>query len=180
MGLGEMAGILFQGMLEHQQAPVKGGQMTVIEQELEDLGVAGQVILTDAPEGGQPGLEQGPDSLGSVLVDCSTRILASAVVDGLVVIADLLQEAVTLGGVRVDSAAGGNGLGHYRLQALATHIGDDGQDGLALFAAHHRDHGRAILGRAPSSPSSLFAPPPRGEKSGLCALRQEPAPCVRL
>ena len=147
--------------------------MPMVMQELEDLHIGRQVILTYSTKGRQLGEEQGPNGLGPILMNLPTDIFSPAMVDAPIMVAQVVQEVVTFGRIGVNGASWGNGPGHNRLQTLAGNIRHHFQYYLALFPPYHDDHRRAILGGAPSSAPALLGPAPRGGRAALWHHRQE-------
>ena len=113
--LSELPRIFLQHFSKHEHATLKGVQMPMVMQELEDLHIGRQVILTYSTKGRQLGEEQGPNGLGPILMNLPTDIFSPAMVDALIMVAQVVQEVVTFGRIGVNGASWGNGPGHNRL-----------------------------------------------------------------
>jgi len=114
-GLSELPRTFLQHFFKHEHATLKGIQTPMVMQELEDLHIGRQVILTYSTKGRQLGEEQGPNGLGPILMNLPTDIFSPAMVDALIMVAQVVQEVVTFGRIGVNGASWGNGPGHNRL-----------------------------------------------------------------
>jgi hypothetical protein len=77
----------------------------MVMQELEDLHIGRQVILTYSTKGRQPGEEQRQNGLGPIPMNLPADIFTPAMIDALMMVAQLIQEVVTFGRIGVDGAS---------------------------------------------------------------------------
>jgi hypothetical protein len=135
--------------------------------ELEEGKIVGPLLLRDAPMRPQPGAQQRPNTFHGVDVDFAeaiaifvSRILALAMVDGLVAEAPLRQSALNRVLVGVNQAAEGDACQDQRLDRRLSNIGQQRQDYSTAALNHAEDRGFLLVQGAPARHAFQATPAP--------------------